>query len=62
MAKILNKDLLIVSIICIIFIGLMLFLICDILDLLNPIYAEEETIKLTPQLQSLLEELEEKFK
>lgn len=57
-----NKDILLFLLISIFLTIFFLYLIFNILDMSNPIFAEEDCSILTPKLKELLMELEQKFK
>ena len=58
----LNKDLLLILVVTTFLTLFLAYVIFNILDMVNPIFAEEECIILTPQLERLLAELEENYK
>lgn len=60
--KKLDKNLLLCLLISIFVAIFLAYMLNNILDIFNPILVDEDCSVLTPQLQDLLAELEEKFK
>lgn len=58
----LNKDLLLLLAITTFLIIFSAYVIFNALDMFNPILADEEYCLLTPQLENLLKELEQKYR
>lgn len=58
----LNKELLLILAIITFLYIFFIYIIFNILDMVNPIFVEEEYTVLSPQLQDLFAELEEKYK
>lgn len=57
-----NKELLFVLVVTVFLTIFFAYIIFNILDMVNPVFTEEEYTGLSPQLQDLLAELEKKFK
>lgn len=58
----LNKDLLLILVVTTFLTIFFAYVMFNILDVFNPIFAEEECTILSPQLERLLAELEENYK